>query len=152
MEASPLDVSFSKPIVVDLSVKLLYALTLLGIASFIVDFEYTIARFSVTDTLVNLIIPVAVMVFMIAKISSGRNWARIIFALMYLLGIRSFVEFAAQELSRNWILGAISIIQGIAHAVCIILLFTPNAAPWFTPKKSDLDDESYWSIIGNRRG
>jgi hypothetical protein len=72
------------------------------------------------------------------KISQGRNWARITFLVLSLIGLVLFlislpfyVFYVRAEFGRSPILPVLSVLQGAFQVTGILLAFTPPANDWF---------------------
>lgn len=72
------------------------------------------------------------------KIGQGKNWARIIFVIMVLLGTIGYPDFISEEFRRSILLGVVSIIQLVLQLYALVLLFNKASVQWYkrTPKKS----------------
>ena len=77
--------------------------------------------------------------FLIRKISDGRNWARIVFLVLFLLGVPFSIPVYLEEVSRNLFLAILSSIQFILQVVAIYLMFTRNSTLWFKARKARIN-------------
>jgi hypothetical protein len=80
---------------------------------------------------------VLVMVFfclLIWKISSGRNWARITYLVLFLIGLIPAIPTLAAEFARSPILGVLTVAQAIMQAYGLYLLFASPGKAWFQKK------------------
>jgi hypothetical protein len=89
---------------------------------------------SPTFVLITAVFTFGVLLFFVAKISSGRNWARIIFLLLFLFGLAMALPILHDELIRNPLLGSTSILQDVLQIVALFLLFKPASGVWFKRK------------------
>jgi len=122
-----------KPSQVKLSVALLYlALVLVLIQSFATAFSW--GRPPTALIAINGIVAI-LTVFLIEYISIGRNWARIFYFVLTLLGLPVSFAFFRQHLSDHAYLMLLSLsIQLIAHGFAFYLLFFSPGKRWFKPQ------------------
>ncbi len=125
------DLNSSKPPDVDRAVKLLYASLLLGIAVEVADFSYLKSLGSAGFALFIFLFTFGLLLFLIVKISSGRNWARIVSLILFLAGIPLFLPNLRNELKRNPFAGTISVVQTVLQIVAFFLLFKGTSGIWF---------------------
>ena len=70
------------------------------------------------------------IVWLIAR--QRKNWARWIFAVLFVLGVPfAFVQLP-NVLSANPTAGALSLVQLVLQVAALVLIFLPDARPWFT--------------------
>ena len=80
------------------------------------------------------LVPVAVFalsVLLTLCISAGRNWARIVFALMFALGLLTYFPILSAMLERSTLAGALSLAQLVLQAAALTLVLTQPGAAWF---------------------
>ena len=73
--------------------------------------------------------------FLVWKISSGRNWARIILLILVLINLPFAVLANVSELKRSVLSGALSILIEAILWIGTYLLFTRNSNLWFRSRK-----------------
>jgi len=73
--------------------------------------------------------------FLVSKIAAGRNWARIVFIVLVLIGLPFAILGYIQELRTSLLSGSISIIIAILQLIGTYLLFTKNSNAWFRRTK-----------------
>ena len=77
------------------------------------------------------VIILGLMALLNSKISSGRNWARITFLVLYLLGmVPSFFIFLA-IFKESVFAGVVFIFQAVVQAAALFLMFTKPGSEWF---------------------
>lgn len=88
----------------------------------------------VVPTLTNLV-TVALLALVALKVGAGRNWARWLFAVGYVLGSFMFVVslFLAPQLFRSLpvVLQGSGIVQFALQSVALVLLFIGTSRQWF---------------------
>ena len=72
-----------------------------------------------------------IMFLLIWKIGQGRNWARIIFLLLFAVGCTPFLVVVYFEFVRSFLLGLISIIQIAMQFFALLLIFTYPGRTFF---------------------
>jgi hypothetical protein len=71
---------------------------------------------------------IAVLIF---NISAGRNWARITFLVMFIIGVVPTLPLVLGEFSRSAVVGALSAAQIGLQVYALFLLFTQPGSSWF---------------------
>ena len=129
------NLSIEKPPVVTRAAQLLYASIAIGFVSSIVGIAYEISGSSIVFALAPLILFFGLFAFLVFKISKGRNWARITFLIIFLLGVPFAIPMYTQELKRNFLSGSLSIFIALLQSVAVFLLFRKNSNLWFKASK-----------------
>lgn len=86
-------------------------------------------------TLVIVVVFYGVLVLFVSRISAGRNWARIIFLVLVVIGLPFAVPTYIGQLRQNVLLGVVGIVILILQVVGTYLLFTKNSNAWFRTRK-----------------
>lgn len=135
-----------RPIQVTNSVKILYALLGVGAIRFLFELGNLPAQMEQTYRETHVRVPmnfmygVAVVVFVItmglmwliaAKIGQGRNWARILYLVLFLIGAPFSLGPLMQSLQTSPLSGILGIVQLGAQVVVAIFLFQKPSADWF---------------------
>ena len=76
----------------------------------------------------------AVMVFLIAMIGRGRNWARITFLVLFLLGLLPSILPLIRSFTISPISGVLGLAQVVLQIVAMVFLFQQESSAWFKPK------------------
>ena len=124
-----------KPIETTRAIEFLYLSLGIGIVKSLLDFSHLSSKTSAVFTLSVLIFTFAFLIFLIIKISGGRNWARIVFLIFFLLGVPLAIPLYLEEFRKNVFLGSLSSIQVILQVAALILLFMKNSNLWFRTRK-----------------
>lgn len=77
------------------------------------------------------VIGVAITAFLISKIAAGRNWARIVLLVLYVIGVLGFVLGMSLMLNIAPVLFLMSLAQLALEGFALFLLFTPPGSTWF---------------------
>lgn len=79
---------------------------------------------------------VCINAFFVYKIFKGRNWARIVYLVFYVLGIWFTVHGFAELFGRSPTWAVLGLIAYAAHIVALVLLFTRSSNAWFKPQSA----------------
>lgn len=120
-----------KPKQIALAVTLLWLSLVLGAVASLLDLRYVQ---STAPGLAKWIIPLTVLgmlALLAVLISSGHNWARIVFLVIFLMGALPYLFTLPNIFSRSLVAGSASAAQVILQAVAICLVFSRPASGWF---------------------
>lgn len=120
-----------KPQAVVTAINLLWASLAVGLVKMLLDFSNLSAVAPAAFTNFVLIFTFALIGFLIFKISAGRNWARITFLVMFVIGVLPTLPFVLGEFSRSAVVGALSVAQIGLQVYALFLLFTQPGSSWF---------------------
>lgn len=114
---------------------IIFALVI-GFIKLALDYEYITSLAPIQFTLITMVITVLIMLFLTYKIWTGRNWARIVFTVFFVIGIYPAFLLLPAEMNRNFLIFLISILQVLLQIVAIIFMFLPNSNTWFKSIKA----------------
>ena len=114
-----------KPQPVVTAVYLLWVSLAVGLVKMLMYFSNLSGMAAAAFTSFILIFTFALIAFLIFKISAGRNWARITFLVMFIIGV------LLGEFSRSAVVGALSAAQIGLQVYALFLLFTQPGSSWF---------------------
>ncbi len=120
-----------KPQPVVIAVNLLWASLVVGLVKMLMDFSNLSAVAPAAFTNFTLIFTFALIGFLIFKISAGKNWARITFLFLFVIGVLPVLPFVVGEFSRSAVFGALSVAQIGLQVYALFLLFTQPGSSWF---------------------
>src|SRR6266581_3531132 len=83
----------------------------LGAVKLPMDWSHLRTHGSVASILFILLFTIAIVAFLIWKVSRGRNWARITLLVFFVIGLLPFYFTVRSELGRSTSLGMFSILQ-----------------------------------------
>jgi hypothetical protein len=78
----------------------------------------------------------AVMALLIVFISKGKNWARITFLVLFILGSLPSIPLVLGEFTRSPVLGAFSLVQIVLQVIALYIVFTKPGAVWFKKQEN----------------
>lgn len=120
-----------KPQSVALAVILLWASLGAGVVKMLLhQFRYASTG---SDAVAYTVIAVtlAIIVFLIVKIAAGKNWARIVFLVLFVIGTFPMAAVILDEFADAPFMGALSVAQIGLQAYALYLLFTQPGSAWF---------------------
>lgn len=82
-----------------------------------------------------LLVLLGILFFFLSKIAAGRNWARILFLVLLVIGLPFAIPAYLQEVKTNLLHGSISFIIAILQLLGTGLLFAKNSNRWFRSRK-----------------
>lgn len=120
-----------KPQSVALAVSLLWASLGVGVVKITFElFKHAAGGIDAISFTV-LAATLAIVVFLIFKIAAGRNWARIAFLVLFVLGSFPMAGVILDEFASAPFMGALSVAQIGLQAYALYLLFTQPGSAWF---------------------
>lgn len=128
--------NIEKPSQINTAVNLLWASLAIGFVKSIMDMQHLGSQASPAFTNFILISVIAVMVLLIVFISKGKNWARITFLVLFILGSLPSIPLVLGEFTRSPVLGAFSLVQIVLQVVALYMVFTKPGAAWFKKQEN----------------
>lgn len=120
-----------RPAGVDLAVKLLWMSFAIGVLVMIVQWKVVTAEASPAVTIFGMSFGFLVALFFIHFIGKGRNWARVVFLVLALLGLPIFLMQLPNTFKVSPLAGIIGIVQTGIQYYALYLLFLTPARLWF---------------------
>jgi hypothetical protein len=123
-----------KPTVVAKAVALLYLSLLIGFIAAVVrvaNFAKLLARQELFVAIGVGVIFFGLYLLLVRKISERRNWARIVYLVLVLIGLPFVILSDIAELKGSLLSGSVNIILLILQLAGTALLFTSNSNRWF---------------------
>jgi hypothetical protein len=126
----------SRPKIVNYAVNMSYAVLVLGFINILLEIPSTDkTSISISILFISAIIIVGIILFLIISISKGKNWARITFLILFLLGLVPWITTFLQVLQTNLLSGIISFVQCVLEIIALIFLFRTESSVWFRRNK-----------------
>lgn len=120
-----------KPQAVSIAVILYIVSLLLGPVILALDYDYMTKLVPAAGLYGALVISFALSAFLIWKMSQGRNWARIVLLIFFVLGSYTAYTAIIQSLERSTLLGVMQAIQQLSILAALVLVFFPPGAEYF---------------------
>jgi len=135
----------SKPRSVVIAVNLLWMYMAISLVRMLTDFSYILEETKRASDIHGGLPPAArlmilivglgasagLLVFFIIKISAGRNWARIVFLVTFIIGVPIGISQVSAEFARSPFVGTLSVAQFGLFGYALFLLFTEPGRRWF---------------------
>ena len=123
-----------RPLRVSTAVTLLWASLALGIVTSLLDVRFLTSVAAPGFTVGILVVVFLVTAWLVVKISAGRNWARLTFLVLFLVGAVPYALSLAAMFERRALAGAVSVVQFALQICALYLIFTRPGADWFSRK------------------
>jgi len=133
--------SIEKPLEVIRAVRLLYISLAIGFVSSLVMLAFEVSKVSKLLVLFFLLLFFGLSGFFVFKISKGKNSARILFLVLFLLGVPFAIPNYINELRNNFLLGILSILIAVLQSAALYLLFKRSSNSWFKALKQERETE-----------
>lgn len=124
-------VSVEKPVEVSRAVNCLWVSLALGFVKALTDMQHLSAQAAPVFTNFILVTVIAIGALLIYKTGQGKNWARITYLVLMVIGSLPSLPLVLAEFGRSPVLGAFSIIQIGLQVFALWLLFTNPGKVWF---------------------
>lgn len=124
-----------KPTEVLNALRLIFVSIAVSILNTISDFSYLASLTSANSLLFQMIGTYAIIIFLTIKIVHGRNWARIIFLIIFVFGLPASIPSLYSHFSRSLLACGLMLLTTILQLAAIILLFQKQSNAWFAHLK-----------------
>jgi succinate-acetate transporter protein len=123
-----------KPGTVTLAMGLLWASLALGLVKFALNYQNSALAPNLTATLAVLGATLAVYILLIFMMSRGRNWARIAFLVLFVVGLVPSLPALLADFGRSPVIGGLALGDVVLQAWALILVFINPGKTWFQRK------------------
>ena len=130
-KAVPVVDSAQRPAQITLAVLALWLSLALGVAGSILDRSHLSTLASPAFILSVQGITFGILALLTYMIGLGRNWARIVYAVLFAIGLVQLPVLLCQTYSRSMISGAIVTAQILIQATVLALVFVGPGRSWF---------------------
>ncbi len=135
MEPTTEPVGDARPGEVTLAVRLLWISIAIGLLITGLRVAGLVSGASLVVALLLGVVIFGFYLFLVSRISAGRNWARIVFLVLFLIGLPFSIPTYLAELRKSVLFGSISILIAVIQLVATYLLFTKNSNRWFRQRQ-----------------
>jgi FtsH-binding integral membrane protein len=125
----------SKPEKIRIAIKLLYITLGIGALRSIMEASVNTQIASPVFVMLITFCVLGIMWLLIYKIGKGRNWARITFLVLFVIGVPFSVLPLLRSLAANPISGLLGIGQTVIQIIALVLLFQKPSSNWFREMK-----------------
>ncbi len=123
------------PPLVTLANRLLWSSLGLGVLRAAFDWPEIARTGPIAFVLPVMVLTFAVVAFLIVMIARRRNWARIVFLALFVIGTLMNGPSTVEEILTRPVLGLCGLMQILLQGGALFLLFRPPASAWFRPPK-----------------
>jgi hypothetical protein len=126
-----------KPAAVTKAVTLLYLTLVITVVLFFLNWSlYT--QVDVGVVAFSLLFDLGLMGLLIYKIDEGRNWARIAYLVIFIIGMPFYIRAMCKLFSFSMFGDLFSLLRAAMEIVALKFLFSREARPWFGAVKTDV--------------
>lgn len=115
--------------------RLAYAALGLGIVVSALEYDHVAALADPKAILVTTGIVFLLFFLLVWQTQRGRNWARWLYLVLFVIGIPFYLPQLVDLFERNAFAGALSLLQFAMQVVALVLVFTGDAKPFFAMKR-----------------
>jgi len=127
----------ARPAEINRAMGLLWLGLVMGVVRTVIDWSH-IAGGNLGLTLLTMGCTLAVTAFIIWKIGEGREWARAVFLVLFLVGFVPYLFVLPSDFQRAPLDAAISMAQALVQLWALWLIFAAPGGLWFKSRKSKL--------------
>ena len=124
-----------RPRSVTVALYLLWASLAITVVRFAVGYGALAPGTNLQLTLAVIIGTLVVYVFLIFMMSYGRNWARIVFLVLFLAGLVPSLPTLLANFGQSAVVGVGSLADLVLQAWALFLMFTSPGSAWFRKKE-----------------
>jgi len=125
-----------RPVAIGQALSLFWASLGLGFVKLPLDWAYLTSQAPPVFNAMIVMFTLAITVFFIWKIGRGKNWARIIFLVLFVLGTVPFIFIVRSAFARSVVSGLISVLQMGLQAVGLFLIFASPGKQWLQARRT----------------
>jgi hypothetical protein len=129
-----------RPTKVGNALVILYISLGIGIVRSIIEGPTTSEAAGVGITVFVALAVLAFMWWLIIMIGRRRNWARVTFLVLFLLGVLPSIWPLVRSFSISPVSGLLGLLQVVLQVIALIFLFQHEASAWFATPKSTMDN------------
>jgi len=107
------------------AVLLILASLVLGLIRYPLEFAPSLFLFLVA------VPTLALIAFLAWRIYAGKNWARITFTVLFVLGLPFSILPLAEALQSRPFSGVLGVLQLVMQSAAVFFLYLPGSRPWF---------------------
>lgn len=125
-----------KPKLIKTAVLLIVSSLAIGFVKVPLDYDHLSSIGPIQATIIIMAITISIMLFLSFKIWQGRNWARITFVILFVIGILPGALLLPAEAERSTLLVLGSVFQILLQVAALISIFMPASNIWFKSVKA----------------
>ena len=125
-----------KPKQVSMAAQMLWATLALGVINTALQWKYLMAVFSVEMLVVTQLLTLGIAAWLTIKISAGRNWARITYLVLTIVGLPAILLQLPATFARAPVSGLVGGVQLVLQLYALYLIFFEPGRRWFRRSSS----------------
>jgi hypothetical protein len=133
--------SAPRPRQVGFAIILLYIVLTIGVVRTIADASATVEMTGIAFMLLVLVLVFGTTLTLIMMISNGKNWARITFLILFVLGFVPAILGLLRFASNRPISALLGLAQIILQLIALIFLFQPEPSDWFRDRSKHVNSK-----------
>lgn len=111
---------------------IMYATLFLGVINWVISqLAADIHPNAPIPAVIVLILTLLVVFTLIKQIGFGRKWARVVLLVLIVAGLLAFPLTLPVLFRANFLVGVLSVLQGLLQLVALVFLFSPSSTQWF---------------------
>ena len=120
-----------RPAQVSTAVALIWVSLGLGVVNSVLDWRHLTSRSSMSYVLTVQLVTLAIFALLIYKTSCGRNWARLTFLILGVVGVPFFLYQLPAAFERAPISASVGVVQLLLQVGALYLVFSAPGRYWF---------------------
>ena len=121
----------TKPSQITWAVYLFLGSLAIGLVDVFLNLSFELQKTSLIFVILVVAFTDAIVLLLIYKIDLGRNWARITFLVLVLIGLVPYAFALNTLFSRSILIGCMNITQTVMQIIALHYLFTKPGSTWF---------------------
>jgi membrane-associated HD superfamily phosphohydrolase len=116
---------------------LIYLTLAIGFIKYILYVTMTSQKtFTEPRSIIIGILTIIILALFAFKIGEGKNWSRITYLVLFIIGIIPYPLYLSNEFKMSPIIGIVSITQVLIQLYVLVILFTGESKEWFKKQKT----------------
>lgn len=120
------------PEAVSSAVTLIYVTLAIGVVRLILEWPEVSQGVSTDVLVISTLAGYALVVWLASRVARGRNWARVVFLVLFILGAPFTIATLLESLGASPFSALLGVIQFVLQVLALVSLYSRKAAPWFT--------------------
>ncbi len=133
---------FHKPQSIVAAKNILYAVLFLTLINWAIgQWTTDLHRLAPVQSIVIVVVTVAIIFALIKSIGLGKKWARVVLLVLFIIGLAAFPWTLMALFSVSILVAVMSLLQAILQLIALIFLFSRESTLWFDRVEEKKRDE-----------